>query len=65
MPDEFHDDETLFTSHEKFIWHGYLVLSLVICVHKTLTKTGLSHSRIFMIDYGCVEKTLLPLIIRH
>ena len=26
----------------KLIWHGYLVLSLGICVHETPTKTGLS-----------------------
>ena len=26
----------------KLIWHGYLVPSLDICVHETLTETGLS-----------------------
>ena len=26
----------------KLIWHGYLVPSLDICVHKTSTKTGLT-----------------------
>ena len=25
----------------KLIWHGYLVLSLAICVHKIPTETGL------------------------
>ena len=25
----------------KLIWHGYLVPSLDICVHETLTETGL------------------------
>ena len=26
---------------------------------------NISHSRVFRTNYGCVEKTLLPLIIKH
>ena len=41
----------------KLIWSGYLVFSLGICVHKTLTETGLTitftippHVRVDSID---------------
>jgi len=45
----------------KLIWHGYLVLSLDICVHETPTETGLSlqprmHETIHCYNYHPNEK---------
>ena len=51
---------------------NYRTSQTFICILTSLLITSVlppsskvSHSRVFRADYGCVEKTLLPLIIKH